>query len=100
MKWLPVLCYLGIAAWQIGPNFGLHFPRDAAKRDVLRECFAENHTFDALDQDARARCLAARSHAAMLQPPPPRAPNFVDLRRAQSQGPTRGNDIRNQAMIR
>ena len=94
MRWLPVLCYLGIAGWQVGANFDAIWPREPAIRAALQECFLENHRFDPLDGAARTTCL--RSHAA----PTVNAANAVDLWHAQGQGLLRGDDIRRLSMVR
>lgn len=92
MSWLPVLCFLGIAAWQIGANYDLLFPCDPAKREALHQCMIENLSFNQLDRAAQDGCFKTR--LARATPPPPSRANFVDLRRADAHGPLSSNDVR------
>jgi len=103
MKWLPVLCYLGIAAWQVAVHYDDIFPGDPTKRHALSLCFMESRRFDRLDSAARAACFKERAvplgtRDLTIPPtqlaPPPRQANFVDLWKAAGQGQMRGNDIR------
>ena len=92
MRWLPVLCYLGIAVWQVGANYDLLFPSDPAKREALHQCMIENPQFNQLDRGAQEVCLKSRLSRPM--PPSPSQANFVDLRRADGQGRQSSNDVR------
>ena len=60
MSWLPVLCFLGIAAWQVGTNYDLLFPSDPAKREALHQCMFENPQFNQLDRAAQENCFNTR----------------------------------------
>ena len=103
MKWLPVLCYLGIAGWQVAVQHDGIFPGDPAKRHAFDMCFMESRQFDRLDAAARAACFKEHgvplgTRDLMTPPmqlaPAPRQANFVDLWKAAGQGQMRGNDIR------
>ena len=92
MRWLPVLCYLGIGIWQFVANYDLLFPSDPIKRQALQQCFAEDHRFNPLNQSSQEKCFEARTAAAVKTPIV--QANFVDLWKAHGQGPVPGNDIR------
>lgn len=98
MRWLPVLCYLGIAAWQVGANFDALFPNEPAKRAALHDCLTANHRFNPLDKGAREGCYEARLRSPT--PQPMQQANFVDLWKAQGQGPASGNDMRRASAVR
>ena len=103
MRWLPVLCYLGIAAWQVGANFDALFPNEPAKRAALHDCLTTNHRFNPLDKAARDGCYEARLRPSTPQPMQQgsmQQANFVDLWKAQGQGPISGNDMRRSSTIR
>lgn len=92
MRWFPVLFYLGVAAWHVGASYDLFSSNDPTTRVALQECITQNHRSDAFGQAARAQCFEAN----LSRPTPPQQANFVDLWRAQGQGPMRGNDVRRQ----
>lgn len=71
MRWFPIICYLGIGAWQVAAHYREILPSDPAKREALHLCFMANARFDPLDASARAACfkeylvqLAARNPTA------------------------------------
>ncbi len=57
MKWFPIVCYLGIAGWQVAAHLDEILPSDPAKREALHLCFLANHRFDPLDAAARDACF-------------------------------------------
>lgn len=98
MRWLPVLCYLGIAAWQVGANFDALFPSEPAKRAALHDCLSANHRFNPLDKASRDGCYEARLRPST--PQPMQQANFVDLWKAQRQGSISSNDMRRSSTVR
>jgi len=78
MKWFPIICYLGIGAWQVTAHWEAIRPRDPAEREALHLCFMANHQFDPLEPAARERCFREvipasqnRVETARFAPPPP-----------------------------
>lgn len=53
MQWLPILFYLGIAAWQVGTRYEDFFPSSRA----LDQCSMANYRFDPRDAGARQACI-------------------------------------------
>jgi hypothetical protein len=76
MKWLPVLCYLGVAVWQVAVHFDDFFPKDQATRKALNSCSLADAKFDARRSEAREACLKQAAGPA----PASHQWKFVDAR--------------------
>jgi hypothetical protein len=74
------------------------YPANAAQRQALDRCFAEDPSLNRLDAAARSACyrhelpaVAANPDHALHRVPPP---NFVDLWRAAGEGHLPQSDVR------